>query len=156
MTEILNVIRLSDAFRQKNTTIEPPMGFIVGLGRSFSVSATYLRGEYPADNWTNRDALQAMMIPARKIVQFAASNMLDEVVLPYDGKSPCAKWVKKAICRPLSKEFGLKVTCNGEQFKPDYNGADMAVRTCLDEGVRGVVGVVPPWGVSSRSKREVA
>lgn len=156
MTEVLDVVKLSDEFRQKGAKIDPPMGYIVGLGRQFAVSSTYLRGEYKSDNWTNDGALRAMMIPAREIVQFAAMNKIEKVVLPFDNKSPLAKWVREKVCKPLSKEFELSVVCNPKAFKPDYNGADVTIRTCLDEGIRGMVGVVPPWGVGALPTRKVA
>lgn len=156
MTEVLDVVKLSDEFRQRDSKIGPPIGHIVGLGCQFAVSSTYLRGEYPADNWTNEGTLRAMMIPAREIVQFAAMNHMDKVVLPFDNKSPLAKWVREGVCKPLSEEFGVAVVCNGKSFRPNYNGADVTIRTCLDEGVRGMVGVVPPWGVGALPARSVA
>lgn len=144
ITKVLNVLELSDGFRQKGAVRSLPDANMVEQGLFFAARTTFLRPEYPKENWVNQNVLHGLHEIGFGMAGAAKEEGYGALVLPYDGRSPLGAWLKDDVCKPLSGEFNMKVKCQQRKFYPDYQNVDPNIRTCLDEGIRGVANVAPP------------
>ena len=145
MKKTLNILEVSNEFRQKGAQREAFEAEIVTLGLHFAARATYLRGELHKNDSENRAVLNELKNFAEKIVKKALMKQYDKIVLPHEGVSIHGGWIKNDVCKPLSSQFNVSLVCQGRRFFPNYTNVDAGIGTCLDEGIRGVANVAPPW-----------
>ncbi len=145
MIRRLSILELSDRFRQMGAVRSTFDATMVEQGLFFAARTTFLVPEYRKINWVNKDALEGLRDIGFLMADEAKENGYSVLVLPYDARSPLGKWVDEEVCKPLSSKFNLTVRCQRRRFYPNYQNVDPNIRTCLDEGIRGVANVAPPW-----------
>lgn len=135
-----SIVELSDMYRRGAAfTNQEAAASIVEYGRRFACAATYLYGEYDADHWTNKEALDKISVILQTIDETAAGSGMPSIELPMGEEDPYAKMIQEHVLDKNS--YKVDFFFQDREYKKDLSDMGQIipqVKTVLDEGVRGM------------------
>ena len=145
MKPMSDIIELSDHFR-RSVVFEnhEAVAQIVAQAHKFACEVTWIDLTYPPENQINRTTIANQKAILQDMVSAAEDAGLKNIILPLPKDCPFAQFVQAEV---LDKnDFTMKITFRSSEYRKDLAGVgaiDPAVKTALDEGVRGVCAVDP-------------
>lgn len=156
MSKVLNVVEMSDHYRQKNGDKRDLVAkAVTNLGVEFVCAASFLREELKKSEYWNRRALADVTNIGSQLAGIARFYEYDTLVLPHHVVTKTGKMIKSEVCQTLSKRFDLVVKCQPVGYIPLLD-PDGVTKTVLSDGLRGFTGAVPSWRIPDRFRRKAA
>ncbi len=156
MARVLNVVEISDKYRQKKGDKRDLIArAVVDLGVEFVCAASFLREELKKSEYWNKRAIADVSNIGSQLAGIARFWNYDELVLPHHAMTRTGKMIKSEVCKALSKRFDLAVKCQSVGYIPLSNPDDVT-KTVLSDGLRGFTGAMPSWGIPDRFRRKAA
>lgn len=141
-TRVIDTVELSDAFRRHAAYDYPALvARLVESARSVAVLSTWYDH---SETMMHAELTQKLRTEIRQAALIASRIGTDQLILPVDGHrdSLFARYFKKTVmAEDFAATLPVKVKLQSQEYRRDLSALgpiDPAIKTALDEGVRGV------------------